>query len=95
LNWYDEELAQELNEDRLHRFEIDNIVRQLVVDFARRGMNPKYMAYYLDYGYRCFMAFINNQPFPNPTRGRFHRKSQSPDNQPTDEKGDDHNDSSR
>lgn len=69
FNWYDEGLAKELNEERLERFEIDRVVHQLVIDFVRKGMNPRYMAYYLDYGYRCFMAFVNNRPFPKPTRG--------------------------
>jgi hypothetical protein len=87
FNWYDEELAKEMREDLLSRFEIDRVVHQLVVNFVRKGMNPKYMAYYLDYGYRCFVAFINGWPMPKPQKGRFSSRPQSPDNQTTEEKG--------
>jgi hypothetical protein len=92
---YDEEMADILEEERQRNFQIDSAVRQIVVGFARKGMNPSYMAYYLNYGYVCFMSFVNNQPFPKPTRGRFPRKSQSRDNQPAEEKGEEYNDSSR
>ena len=95
FNWYDEELAQEMREELLSRFEIDRVVHQLVVDFVRKGMNAKYMAYYLDYGYSCFVAYINGRPMPEPQKERFRRKSQPPDNQPTEKKEDEtHDDSS-
>jgi hypothetical protein len=64
INWYDEEMAKELNEERLRRFEIERTVRQIVVDFARKGMKPKDMPLYLEYGYRCFVAVVNGRPVP-------------------------------
>jgi hypothetical protein len=85
--WYDEELGKELNEKRFVQFEIDRAVRQIVVNFARKGMKPKYMAGYLDYGFACYAAAVNSRPFPTPSQASFLRKSQSPNYQPAGEKG--------
>jgi hypothetical protein len=96
FSWYDEELAKELNEERLRRFEIERTVRQIVVDFARRGMKPKDMPLYLDYGYRCFTAAVNDRPVPRaPAPMPWSRKkSQAPDNQPAEDSGDETHESS-
>jgi hypothetical protein len=94
LSWYDEELAEQMQKERLAQFEVDRVVRRLVVDFARRGMNPKYMPYYLDYGYRCFFAVIRGSPIPKPPERMPGRESRRPKNQSSDEKGNEYDDDS-
>lgn len=87
FNWYDEELAKDMNEERLRRFEIERTVRLLVADFVRKGMDPRYMAFYLEHGYRCFYAQVRGWPVPKPQTGMFKNRPRPTANQPTDEKG--------
>jgi hypothetical protein len=68
---YDEETAEDMKIARIRRFEEDRVVRQLVADFVRKGMKPKYMTGYLEYGYRCFVSYTNDQPMPKPQREWF------------------------
>jgi hypothetical protein len=68
---YDEETAEDMKITRIRRFEEERAVRQIVINFARRGMNPKYIAGYLSYGYLCFVAYFNGQPMPKPQKRMF------------------------
>jgi hypothetical protein len=68
---YDEETAEDMKIARIRRFEEDRVVRQLVADFVRKGMAPKYIAGYLIFGYLCFVAYINGEPMPKPQKEMF------------------------
>ncbi len=68
---YDEETAEDMKLTRIRRFEEERVVRQLVVNFVRKGMKPKYMAGYLNFGYLCFNAYFDGQPIPKPQREWF------------------------
>jgi hypothetical protein len=88
FNWYDEELAKALNEKRLIQFEIARTVRQIVVDFARKGMNTRFMPWYLDYGYACYAASVNGRPLPKPSEARFRTKPEAYANHPVKDEED-------
>jgi len=83
---YDEDVAADLRADMLYRFKIDKAVRQIVVGFVNRGMDPKYIPWYLDYGYRCSMAAMRNRPRPTPKDSKFTGNSATPqsENEETD-----------
>jgi hypothetical protein len=64
FNFYDEQLAKDLNEQRLWRFDVESAVRQIVIDFTRKGLKPRDIGWYIDYGYRCFAAVLRGRPVP-------------------------------
>jgi len=63
-------------------------VHQIVVHFVRKGMKPSAIAFYIDYGYECFIAFMSGRPAPKPydDKFQFRRKPQPSDNRPAEEK---------
>jgi len=69
INWFDEELVKDMNVERLRQFEIERIARKLVKDFIKKGMNPKHIPYYLNFGYNCFYAYVRGWPMPKPPGG--------------------------
>jgi hypothetical protein len=85
LNFYDEQLAKDLDEQRLRRFAIESTVRQIVEDFTNKGMNPKDIPSYIDYGYRCFVAVDSGRPVPKdlPPWAGWRRRSSTSGNRPT------------
>jgi len=89
FNWYDEELAKDLNEQRLAKLEIDAEVRRIVARFVRGGMRPQDIPFYLDYGYRCYWAVSRNQPIPRPSAPWDRRRegSRQPGNRPEADDG--------
>jgi hypothetical protein len=76
LSFYDEQLAKDLNEQRIWRFGIESAVREIVMDYVRKGMKPNDVPRYVDYGHRCAVAVLDGQPLPRDfaARARF-RKS--------------------
>jgi hypothetical protein len=90
FNWYDEELAKSLNDERLQRFAIEDAVRRIVVDFARKGMDPRDMPWYIDFGIRCHAAAINGRPWPQDLTAQARSRSRSPSagNRPAGDTGD-------
>jgi hypothetical protein len=64
MSHIDEEMAMILDKEREQRFQIENAVRQIVVKFARRGVEPRDIAWYTGYGLRCFIAVNDGQPVP-------------------------------
>ncbi len=68
---YDKETAEDMKMARIRRFEEERVVRQLVADFIKKGMKPKWMAGYIYYGYLCFVAYTNGSPMPKPQREMF------------------------
>jgi hypothetical protein len=90
FSWYDEEMSKVLNEDRLRRFEVDDTVHRIVIDFARKGMDPRDMPWYIDFGYHCYRAMANGQPLPKDltAHARFRRRSPPVADPPASEKKD-------
>jgi hypothetical protein len=64
ISVYDQNMAERLDEERLRRLDIDRTVRQIVVGYIRRGVDPKEISYLLDYGLRCKMAMSRGRQFP-------------------------------
>lgn len=64
ISAYDQDMADRLNEERLRRFSIDRTVRQIVVNFVRRGLKPEEIPELIDYGMRCRVAIGLGKPIP-------------------------------
>jgi hypothetical protein len=96
VSHYDEETGDLLYKEKSGAFQIEKVVHQIVRDFVKRGMPLSAIAWYLDYGYRCFIAVMSGLPVPKPQEEKlqFYRKYQRSNNQPAEEKESNSNDDS-
>ena len=64
ISQYDQDMADILDQERRRRFQIDNAVRRIVVNFVRAGLKPQEISWYIGYGMRCRIAVAQGQPVP-------------------------------
>jgi len=64
ISQYDQDMADILDQERHRRFQIDNAVRRIVLHFARAGLKPREIEWYIDYGMRCRIAVAHGEPMP-------------------------------
>ena len=64
ISAYDEDMARRLEVERIGRFEVDKAVRQIVLQYAKRGLKPQEISWFIDYGARCRVAIMRGQPIP-------------------------------
>ena len=64
ISAYDQDMAERLDVERKRRFEIDRAAHQIVVNFMRRGLAPKDIPWFIDYGLRCKVAVAQGKPIP-------------------------------
>ncbi len=64
IGQYDQDMADILDQERHRRFQIDNAVRRIVLNFARAGLKPQEIEWYINYGMRCRIAVAHGQPVP-------------------------------
>jgi hypothetical protein len=61
---YDADLADELDKVRHRRLEIDKAVYDIVIKYARRGLEPKDIVEAIDLGFECMRAKVWGKPMP-------------------------------
>ena len=57
-------MAERLNVERLRRLDIEKAVRQIVMNYVRKGVSPKEIPGLIDFGMRCSVAIAKGMPIP-------------------------------
>jgi hypothetical protein len=64
ISRFDEEMADILDGERRHRFQVESAVRQIVLKYEKRGLSPREIDWSIDYALRCITAITRGQPVP-------------------------------
>jgi hypothetical protein len=72
---YDTEAAEVLKMERVRRFHIDKVTRQLVLKYMRLGLKPEELEEMILFGHQCVLAIAQGWPRPpkNPSATFFHQ----------------------
>ncbi|MFC2072282.1 hypothetical protein ACFLUU_06185 [Chloroflexota bacterium] len=64
ISRHDLDMADVLYQERRQRFQIDDTVRKIVVNYIRRGIRPEDIPWLIDYDIRCLAAGKRGQGKP-------------------------------